>query len=200
MADKKEKEKAPEGEAEATPKSGLVKMLAIVAAVLIVPTALAAGVYIFVLAPRLQPADPKAKAEHTEEGGEDAAKGEEEHGGGEKMAGASAVEFEDESVNIAADGPNAKAAILTYKCAIVVNSEELATEIGEKTKKPFFSSILLRLHSNRTKTELNDPRVKESILRQAKQEANALLKKLFPENKEAKIVDVLHVKYTIFDI
>ena len=82
----------------------------------------------------------------------------------------------------------------------MVNSEELATEIGEKTKKPFFSSILLRLHSNRTKTELNDPRVKESILRQAKQEANALLKKLFPENKEAKIVDVLHVKYTIFDI
>ena len=83
---------------------------------------------------------------------------------------------------------------------IVVPSAHMAELVGDKSRKPFFSSILLKLHSNRTKTEMNDPRVKESILRQAKQECNAIMKKLFPEDEHAEVLDVLHIKYTIFEI
>lgn len=195
MADKKEEAKADGAKPEdGAGKSGLVKILAMVGGVVILPCVLVGVLYVFVLAPRLHPADDAhaaeaAKAEeeaHAEEGGE--------------MAGAGAIEFEDESVNIMPDAPGGKAALLNYKCAIVVNSAELVEQLGDKTKKPFFSSILLKLHSNRTKAELNDPRVKESILRQAKQECNSLLKRLLPEDKEAQIVQVLHVKYTIFEL
>lgn len=198
MADEKKSAKPAAGE-EATPaaKSGMVKMIAIVAAVVIVPLALAAGVYFMVLAPRLQPAE----GEHAEATHGEAHEEEESHGeAAAEMPGAAAVEFDDESVNIMPDKEGGKSALLNYKCALVVNSELLAEEVGEKSKKPFFSSIILRLHSNRTKTELSDPRVKESILRQAKQECNALLKRLFPEDKEAEVLEVLHVKYTIFEI
>ena len=199
MAEKKEDPKAAEGAEGAGGKSGLVKTIVMVALVVIVPLALVGVVYTFVLAPRLQPAEAAEGGEHAAE-----AHAEEEHaaeaGGHDEMAHAAAIEFEDESVNVMPDAPGGKPALLSYKCAIVVNSHELELVVGDKAKKPFFSSILLRLHSNRTKTELNDPRVKESILRQAKQEANAMVKKLLPEDAEAKVLEVLHIKYTIFEI
>lgn len=190
--------KGGNGDDAAAPKSGMVKMIAVVATVIVVGVGLALATYMFVLAPRLQPADAKTGEHgeaHGEHGEEDPHAGEDE----KEMGEAAAIEFEDMSVNVLSEGPGAKP-LLDFKCAIVVNNELLAEAIGEKTKKPLFSSILLKLHSNRTKTELNDPRVKESILRQAKQEANAMIKKLFPDNKEGKVLDVLHIKYTIFEI
>lgn len=200
MAEKKEEAKPAEG-AEAPAKSGIAKLAVLAAAVVIVPLAAAVGVYMFVLAPRLQPAEPAAEHgaahgddSHGDESGGDA------HGGHDDMGHAAAVEFDDESVNVLPSEEGGKPALLTYKCAIVVNNHDLELAVGDKAKKPFFSSILLKLHSNRTKTELNDPRVKESILRQAKQEANAMVKKLFPDMADAKVLDVLHIKYTIFEI
>jgi len=198
MAEKKEEAKTAEGAEAGAGKSGLIKLVVMVAVVFLVPLALVGVVYVFVLAPRLQAAETMPGAEHAE-----AAHDEEEHGeagGHEDMAHAAAIEFDDESVNVMPDAPGGKPALLTYKCAIIVNSHELELVVGDKAKKAFFSSILLRLHSNRTKTELNDPRVKESILRQAKQEANAMVKKLLPEDEEAKVLEVLHIKYTIFEI
>lgn len=206
MADKKEDAKAKAAAAAAegggAAKSGLVKMLVVGAVAVVVPVVAAVGIYMFVLAPRLQAAD-SASGEHgaAEAGGEhgDMAEAhEEEHGA--SMADAAAVEFDEESVNVLPEAPGGKVALLSYKCALVVPNAEMAELVGDKSRKPFFSSILLKLHSNRTKTELNDPRVKESILRQAKQEANAMMKKLFPENEHAQVLDVLHIKYTIFEI
>jgi len=157
-------------------------------------------VYMFVLATRLQPAEDGAQHGAEAHGGEAAETDHGEEEAGETMVDAAAVEFDEESVNVLPDGAGGKVALLTYKCALVVPNAEIATLVGDKARKPFFSSILLRLHSNRTKTELNDPRVKESILRQAKQECNAMMKKLFPENEHAKVLDVMHIKYTLFEI
>ncbi len=199
MAEKKDDPKAAEGADAAGGKSGLMKFLIPALLVFVVPLTLVGLVTKFVIAPRVWPSEVVEGGEHAAE-----AHAEEEHaaeaGGHDEMAHAAAIEFEDESVNVMPDAPGGKPALLSYKCAIVVNSHELELVVGDKAKKPFFSSILLRLHSNRTKTELNDPRVKESILRQAKQEANAMVKKLLPEDKEAKVLEVLHIKYTIFEI
>lgn len=199
MAEKKEDGKAAEATEAGAGKSGLIKTVIAAAVVVVVPLMLVGVVYVFFLAPRLEASEMTEAGAHGEMSHED-----DEHasdaGSHEDMAHAAAIEFDDESVNVMPDAPGGKPALLSYKCAIIVNSEELAEVVGDKAKKAFFSSILLRLHSNRTKTELNDPRVKESILRQAKQEANAMVKKLLPDNEEAKVLEVLHVKYTIFEI
>jgi len=205
MADKKQDAKAAAAVAEggAPAKSGLVKMIVVAAVAVVVPVVAAVGIYMFVLAPRLQAADPAAAGEHgaadaTGEHGEAGEAHEEE--AGHTMVDAAAVEFAEESVNVLPETPGGKVALLSYQCAVVVPSAHMAELVGDKSRKPFFSSILLKLHSNRTKTELNDPRVKESILRQAKQECNAVMKKLFPEDEHSEVLDVLHIKYTIFEI
>ena len=202
MADKKEDGKAAAAEGGGAAKSGLVKMLVLVAVAVVVAVAAAGGIYMFVLAPRLVPADPAAAAHgDADAAGEHGEAGDaHEEEAGHSMVDAAAVEFAEESVNVLPEVAGGKVALLSYQCAIVVPSAHMAELVGDKSRKPFFSSILLKLHSNRTKTEMNDPRVKESILRQAKQECNAIMKKLFPEDEHAEVLDVLHIKYTIFEI
>jgi len=64
-----------------------------------------------------------------------------------------------------------------------------------------FVAILVELHDSRTKAELNDPVVKESILRQAKQEANALLKRVQEkEDPTVEIIEVMYTEYTVIEL
>jgi len=203
MADKKAKAKAkdPEsGEAKVAGLSPLVKLLAIGGVVVAVGAGSALGLYFTLLKPRLQPAEAAATGSAAKTDPHSAASDPHEDADHDAhFAHAEAIEFDEASVNVNAEGPDGKPSLLSFKCAIVISEHVAAQALGDKAKKPLFASILLKLHSNRTKTELTDPRVKESILRQARQQCNALLKKLLPESK-ATVIEVLHVKYTLFEL
>ena len=63
----------------------------------------------------------------------------------------------------------------------------------------WFTSAISDLHQFKTRDELNDPIVKQSLLRQARQETNNLLRQL-TGNEEHRVVRVMHTQYTVMDL
>ncbi len=107
------------------------------------------------------------------------------------------VEFDEVQATVRTENPDEAAPVLVYKIAMAVSDPATAALI--EAKKAWFSSMLGKLHRNRTRSELNDPYIEETILKQAKQEANLLLKKLDPGAKH-EVLEVMHLKYAIFDM
>lgn len=188
-------------EQEATParRSPLVGYLTMGAMVVIVPLVLALVVFQFVVKPMLAPA---AEAEHAEEHAE------EEHEDAIPET-ATPIEFPETQASVLSDDPDLAAPVLIYKVAMIVDTPETAALIsgggggehggGGASKQVFFTAMLDKLHRNRTRSELSDPQVQETILKQARQEANNLLKRLAPEH-EHKVLDVMYVKFGLIDL
>ncbi|MBI2431658.1 MAG: hypothetical protein HYV26_02175 [Candidatus Hydrogenedentes bacterium] len=170
-----EEKKAPEAG-----KSSFVGTLVVIALMIVIPAVLAVAVYTFVLKPML--AEPE---ETTEEASNLLP---------ETLVN---VEFGAEQVTVVTDDPGQAAPILTYQVTFACKNEETAAVVEKNLA--WFQAKLLELHSNRTRKELNDPFVKANILRQAKQEANALLHRLNPD-PELEILEVMHLKFTVYDL
>jgi flagellar basal body-associated protein FliL len=110
-------------------------------------------------------------------------------------------DFADGTANVLPDkGAQASgSSILQYAVSMVCSNEECKVLL-EKNKQ-IFAAMLGELHRFRTKSELNDPVVQKNILKQALQESNSLVKRLQEKpNEEIRILQVLHVKYAVFDL
>lgn len=155
----------------------------IVMLVLVIVSAIGGmAIYKFVLAPKLEGNDKKAKVEEESD---------------VIPAEAIAFDFPEATAAVANSDPNAPNAVLIYSVSLVCENEE--TKALVEKNKQWFTSMLSDLHRNRTKEELNDPAVEKSILEQAKEQANGLLRRLQPEGKEEmKIIQALHLKFSVF--
>lgn len=178
---------AEEQEAAGAKRSPLVGYLITGAFVVVVPLVLAVLVFQFVVKPMV--AAPEEAAHEEEAHHEEVADA--------YPVGAAPVEFPDTQSAVLSDDPELAAPVLIYKVAMVAADEHSMHILTEK--QVFFIAMLDKLHRNRTRSELNDPQTQEAILKQAKQEANLLLKKLDPTVHEG-VLDVMYVKFGLIDI
>ncbi|MCF6283839.1 MAG: hypothetical protein L3K26_01420, partial [Candidatus Hydrogenedentes bacterium] len=107
------------------------------------------------------------------------------------------VKFEEQQISVQTDDPDVVAPLLIEKITLVCQDEATIAMVG--LHKDHFAAMILKLHQGRTRTELSDPLVKNSILEQIKQQANNLLGRLSPE-MELKVLEALHVKFMIVDL
>ncbi len=157
------------------------RTLLIAAVVIVIPAALGLSTFLFVLRPLLvQDVSPPVN-EQIEV----------------IPPGVVMVDFEESQATVLTEDPAVAAPLLMYRVSMAVSSPTARALIEEK--KSWFSAMLSKLHRNRTRAELNDPFVQDNILRQARQEANLLLKKLAP-GSNFEVIDVMYTKYAIIDL
>ena len=167
-------------------KSGGLGQIIVMLVLVIVSAVWGMAIYKFVLAPKLDGQEQK----HAEDDEGDSI-----------PAGAVAFDFPEATTAVTSSDPNASNSVLIYAVSLVCENEETKALI-EKNKQ-WFTSMLSDLHRNRTKEELSDPAVEKSILEQAKEQANSLLRRLEADPKkkeELKIIQALHLKFAVFTL
>lgn len=171
-----EAEKAPE-----KTSSSIVKTAIVVGVCILAPAIVGLLVYQFVIAPRLAPSEePKTPIAE-----------------GAYSPTIETIELPQDKATVLSDDPNLVPPLLMYQVAIVCDSLETRTIIEQRL--PHFIALVSKLHRNRRLSELNDPYVQESILRQAKQEGNLLLKQFAPEGTH-EIIEVMHLSFTLYPL
>ena len=177
-----------EEQVEAPKKSPLMRYAMTGGMVVLVPMILALVLCQFVLRPLLAPAEG---AEHDAH--------EEEHHAVEGVfpEGSMPIEFPEAQAAVLPDEPQLAAPILLYRVAMVCADEHSHHLI--EYNMVYFTAMLDKLHRNRTRMELNDPQVQETILKQARQEANTLLKRLDPKG-HGEVLEAMYVKFGLIDI
>lgn len=176
MADEEKAEAA-----ESKGSSGLILKIAIIAAIIIVPATAAVVTYRLVLAPILAENAPTPEPEESK-----------------IPPTAQTSTFDQSFVTVIMPDPNVPASLLlfsvSFECA---NLETAALVEGHKAR---FNDMVTQLHSFRTREELNDPLVKESIQRQARQKANAILARLQDRpDPNIRITAVFHDRFAVQD-
>jgi flagellar basal body-associated protein FliL len=162
--------------------STLIKNLIMLCGAILVPAIIAVGVFNFVLKPKLG--------------------GEEEVDKGPVVTNAfpetmGNVTFDKQQISVQTDDPDVVAPLLITKITLSCQDDATITMVG--LHKDHFAAMILKLHQGRTRTELNDPLVQNSIREQIKQQANNLLGRLSPE-MELKVLEALHVEFMIVDL
>jgi len=110
-----------------------------------------------------------------------------------------AYDFPEAQAAVLAEDPNAPNSVLMYAVSFICANPE--TQMLVEKNRQWFVSKLAELHRNRTKKELNDPQVQKEIARMALQEANSLLRRLQQEpDPEIRVIEVLHLKFSVFDL
>ncbi len=106
--------------------------------------------------------------------------------------------FEEAYVTVIMPSENMLASTLLYKVTFECSDQETANLVIKY--QPRFVAMLRKLHSYKTRSELDDPLVEESIRKQILQEANSLITELTgAEDPEKRIVAVYHEKFYIQD-
>ncbi|GMV99633.1 MAG: hypothetical protein AMXMBFR84_07720 [Candidatus Hydrogenedentota bacterium] len=107
------------------------------------------------------------------------------------------VDLPESNTTIIMPSTEYQASILQYQVALVC--ADARTEQMVNDNKSRFVDLARRLHSYKTREELQHPMVEESIRRQILQEANQLLLRLPDpaggEGGPPKIIEVLHLKF-----
>jgi len=171
----------PPDQKEAKGSSSIVRTIVVLGITILVPAITALVLFLFVIKPMLAPKEPVQVQEPTDT----------------IPVAAVTIEFDETQVTVLTDNAAGPAPLLVYQVAMACSDAETMAVV--EAKKTWFSAMLNRLHRNKTRSELNDPAIQEAILRQSKQEANELLKKLAPETK-GQIIEVMYLKYTIVDL
>jgi flagellar basal body-associated protein FliL len=163
--------------------AGFAKILVAVIVAVVVCAAAGLGVYFTVLAPRLKAAESKAaETQPTNDAIPETA---------------AYVDLPEAQAAAVAVEPNEKTSVLTYSVSIICENAE-TKETVEKNKQ-LFVAMLSDLHRNKTKKDLEDPEFQKSLLKQALEEGNSLLRRLQKEpNPEIKIFQMLYLKYAVF--
>lgn len=108
-----------------------------------------------------------------------------------------AVDFDKMNVSVQTEDPDLIAPLLIMQVSLSCADDMTAAKIMEK--KQYFAAEILKLHQGRTRKELNDPLVKNSILEQIRQRSNILLKRLSPD-MDLKVLEAMYVEFTVMDI
>lgn len=161
--------------------SKLIRTLVTLGIVILVPMILALLAANFILLPMLSE-EPAPEAATTEEG---------------LPADAVLVEFEEDRASVVTKGDGGAAPLLMYQVAMAVDSPGTAALI--ESKKPLFRALLSELHRNRTRSELNDRYIQDTILEQARQKSNQQLEQLAPGGGHT-VYKVMYTSYTILDL
>ncbi len=179
-------EKAPETQGQQKTSSNIIRLLLIGGASILTPAIVAVVVFIFVLKPVLVKSDvDNSSTENVANVGDVI------------PPTAVIVKFDEAQATVISQKSDAPSPLLIYQVAMSCSDEEVSAVI--EAKKEYFTALINKIHRNRTQTELNDPGVQEALLRQTKNEANQLLKKLAPEIK-GNILEVMYLKYTIVEL
>ncbi len=167
----------PPVEGQEKKKSSMRGTLIMVGIAVLVPLCLAILVYLMVLKPMLTPAEG--------EGGEGEKKVEEEAPVEDIPAGAKVLSFPDLKANVLPE-EGAAPAIVIFSVVLVCNEEVFKMfEEGKEYKDLFTAEITERMRG-RTRVELENAQVQESILKQVQQRTNQLVRQLEPK-KECEI-------------
>jgi flagellar basal body-associated protein FliL len=162
--------------------SGLVRNIIIAGIIILVPAILALVIYNFIISPIVAGnSDAEAPPEKIET----------------IPAEAMSFVFPEAQATVLSTESDVSSPLLIYQVALVCADQ--ATWALVEAKQTWFESLINKLHRNRTRQELNDPVVQETILKQSKQEANQLLRKFNPGGTE-EILEVMHVKFAIFEL
>ena len=164
-------------------KSGLVKTLVVVIVTLAVAAGAGFGAYKFVLAPRLL---EQAKQELNEEKNDTIPE-----------SAATLTLPETMAPVKVAEGVTGNT-ILLYTISVLCSDEE--TKALVEKNKDLFISKFLTVHSGKPRAELEDPSVKQEMLKECLEEANSILRRLQKKPKpEVKVLEVLHTKFTVLE-
>jgi len=162
---------------------GVVKQVIVVLVLVIFSAAGGMAIYKFMLAPKLEVEKEPEPEEFSDN----------------IPTGAVAHDFEETQTAVVNNDPNAPNSVLIYTVSMICANEE--TKALVEKNKQWFTAMLSDLHRNRTKEELADPGVEKSILDEAREQANSLLRRLQPQPKpEIKVIQVLHLKFTVFTL
>jgi flagellar basal body-associated protein FliL len=106
--------------------------------------------------------------------------------------------FEDAFVTVIMPSENMLASTLLYEVTFDCSDQETFNLVTKYKSR--FVAMLRKLHSYKTRAELDDPLVEESIRKQILQESNALIMEILGgEDPEKRIVAVYHEKFYIKD-
>lgn len=111
------------------------------------------------------------------------------------------LELPEDQATVTPPNFDAASPLLMYKVALTCANAQTVSVI--ESYKPMFIALVAKLHRNRTRAELADPFVQETILKQVREEANALLQKLTSksDNKNLiRVIEAVYVKFTIVDM
>jgi flagellar basal body-associated protein FliL len=110
-----------------------------------------------------------------------------------------AVPFDETAVTLIMPQPEMLASLLSYKLTIDCSNQETADLVIKY--KPRFVDLIRKSHSYKTRAEMDDPLVEESIRRQIMQSGNALIEEIEgKENPDNRIVAVYHEKFVVQDM
>ncbi len=167
---------------EVKKSSPLIKYGIILGLIVIVPMVLAFVVYSYFLKPALEPEEPEQSGPAVVD---------------PFPATMTEIIFDEQQISVQTEDPEMVAPLLIVQVTLICRDPETAALV--ELRKSLFSAMILRMHRGRTRTELNDTLVENSILEQIKQQSNILLKRLNPE-ADLMVLDALHLKYTIVDL
>ena len=164
---------------------GRKKKIIVLASVIILPIIAAVVVYFFVIGPMLS---GPSGVENEDEGEQEA----------KISVSVVTVSFDSQMATVLKSNPELPASQLMFIVALECNNQVTADLVLKH--KPRFTHEINNLHEFRTREELDDRLVKETIEKQILQKANSILKQLQAEpDKEIKVVAVFHEQWVIHD-
>ena len=170
---------------EAGKSSGILGKLIRVGIVILVFAIAGVLTYAFVLAPMFQ--EPPAVSDP------------DEHPDNLIPADAVAFDFPEKMVAVQGDTAGEPSAVLQYTVSVICANE--TTRQLVEANRQWFESKFDQLHRGKTKSELNDTEVVSEITEQARNEADAILRRLQEHpDTEVSIIKVLHLKFAMFDL
>ncbi|MBX3180762.1 MAG: hypothetical protein KF886_25725 [Candidatus Hydrogenedentes bacterium] len=177
-------DQTPENEAEKK-SSPLIKNLILLAVAVLVPAVIGVAAYMALLKPRLSPPAPA------------------ETGSADDIPpfppSMGTVVFDDMNVSVLTEDPDLVAPLLILQVALSCADGQTAALISEPGRKEYFAAEILSAHQGRTRGELNDPLVQNSILEQIRQRSNILLKRMAP-NAQLSVLKAMYLKFAIMDL
>jgi len=173
------------GEDAAAGKGALAKKVMVPVGIGLVAIVAAVVIWLKVLAPMFEEPDESGTATPAADG--------------DKIpVAAISVPFESQLAQVLTDDPS-RSAVLQYSVSLVCSNQATADMIA--VRNDLFTSILVGLHDSRTAEELRDPLAKEGLLRQARYEANAMLRRIQPDAaEENEVLMVVYTEYTVLNL
>ncbi len=180
---KEDDKKANEQQEQPKGKSSVARLAIIGGIAVIAPAVLALALFNFVFRPLLADDASTPKPQQPVQEG--------------LPATAIAYEFPEAQATVAAQDFESGAPLLIYQVALICDSPD--TQLLLEQRNTWFNAMIGKLHRNRTRAELGDPYIQDTILRQIRDEANNLLEQFAPKGKN-RIIEAMYIKFAIFDL